>query len=350
MADPCGQGAGTPARPAGRRIKRRSGMKAAKIDGKEVLFLKEPDVKVLGYAIWYTFSRTKAHKDIVREWFERHGLQEFAPGEPGHRDAFKRICSEYREKFLRKEKDDEVYLLIRPVDKKGDLRKMVLERRAAGKKLSYEVVGEIWYFKDEETGAEAVRFTIGAHDPDVEEVAEEIRRRWDEEKDCYTEETFRRVLLDIIEECGKVKLKPSGSVYFVPEKDFHYIEKFANIVEELKAEFPDNRTEIWYAPIMDTDQFREMVKMKVEDTLQEVLDSAIKKLLEVNEIEDEKERARRIREITRSIENAAKVAEKYAKLLKATLDRTQKLLEDARKIIEKVESSSEKESEPQEHA
>ncbi len=315
-------------------------VKAAKIDGKDVLFLKEPDVKVLGYAIWYTFSKVRAHKDVVREWFEKHGLQEFAPGDPSHRDAFRRICSEYREKFLRKEDDTEVYLLVRPVDKKGDLRKIVLEKRAAGKKLSYDVIGEIWYYKDEDEG---VGYSLEVDDSNVESVVKEIVKRWEEEKDCHTEETLRKILLEIIEECGKVKLKPSGSVYFIPERDFHYIKKFADIIEDLKAEFPDNKTEIWYAPIMDTDQFREMVKKKVEDTLQEILDSAIKKLLEINNIENEKERAKRIREITVSIENAARVAERYTKILRATLDRTQKLIEDAKKILEKVENSYEKE-------
>ena len=111
-------------------------------------------------------------------------------------------------------------------------------------------------------------------------------------------------------------------------------------MEELKAEFPDNKTEIWYAPIMDTDQFREMVKKKVEDALQEVLDSAIKRLMEVDKIEDGRERSKKIRKIAASIENAAKVAERYAKMLKSSLDRTQKLLEDARKVLEKAESAS----------
>jgi len=163
--------------------------------------------------------------------------------------------------------------------------------------------------------------------------------RWEKENDCCTEEYLRRILLSIIDECGKVKLKPSGSVYFVPVKDFHYIEKFAKIIEEIRQKHPDNHTEIWYAPIMNTDYFREMVKVKVEDTLQETLDSAIKRLLELSDQDmDEEAKIRKIKEISRNIESAAKVAEKYARMLQTSLRRTESLIQDAQKILEKVKA------------
>lgn len=307
-------------------------MERAKVAGKEVVFLSEGNENVLGYAVWYTFSRFIEHKDMVKEWFSKHGLAEFTPDDPKHVDAFKRICSEYREKRIKSLGNTEVYLLIRPVDRSGRIRKLVVEKRSEGRRLSYEVVGEIAYDG-------VVRYDTS--DTDAEEVAREIAKRFEKEKDCYTEETLRRVLLEIIEKSGKVKLKPSGSVYFIPAKDFHYIEKFAKIVDEIRQNNPDNKTEIWYAPIMNTEQFRDMVRIKVEDTLQETLDAAIKHMVELSDA-DEKERRRRLKEIAATVDNAARVAEKYSRLLQQSLNRTDRLLERARKILAKVQNESAK--------
>lgn len=313
-------------------------MKRASIDGKEIAFLEKTEDGVLGYSVWYTFSRTIIHKDTVKEWFNRHGLSEFTPGDPDHRDAFKRICSEYREKKIGTVGNTEVFLLIRPVDKAGNVRKLVIERRSEGKRLSYDVVGEIEYLKDDKRNTGEIRHNLEVSNPDVEKVVEEIKKRWDKEKDCYTEEHLRRALLKIIDRSGKVRLKPSGGIYFVPAEDFTYIEKFAKIVEEIKKEYPDNNTEIWYAPIINTDYYRDMVKTKVEDSLQNTLDSVINRLVELaNDDElDENEKLRRIRELAATIENTAKVAEKYSTLLRTSLNRIERLLENARTILDKV--------------
>ncbi|ADC64684.1 hypothetical protein Ferp_0510 [Ferroglobus placidus DSM 10642] len=309
-------------------------MERAKVSGKEVVFLSGEGASVLGYAVWYTFSRFTEHKDVVKEWFSKHGLAEFTPEDPHHPNVFKRICSEYKEKRIKSLGSTEVYLLVRPIDRAGRVRKLVMEKRSEGRRLSYEVVGEIAYDEG------VVRYSTS--DPDAEEVAREIAGRFEREKDCHTEETLRRALLDIIERSGKVKLKPSGSVYFIPARDFHYIEKFARIVEEIRQRHPDNRTEIWFAPIMDTEQFRDMVKLKVEDTLQETLDAAIKRMVELSsDTVDERERERRLKEIAATVDNAAKVADRYSKMLRQSLNRTDRLLERARTILEKLQRAAE---------
>ena len=314
-------------------------MERAKVNGREIVFLERREGDVLGYAVWYTFSRLVQNKDVVKGWFRKYGLSEFTPDDPNHRDAFKRICSEYKEKRLRSEDGVEVYLLIRPVERGGNLRKLVLEKRSGGRKLSYDVVGELEFVRDEKTGYERIERFLETTDPDVRRIVAEIVDRWEREKDCYTEEHLRRILLDIIDECGRVKLKPSGSVYFVPIEHFHYVERFSRIVDEIRAGNPENRTEIWFAPIVNTDQFREMVKRKVEDTIQETLDSAIKRLVELSEAEDvdERERARRIGELAARIESAAQIAERYARMLRMSLNRAENLLTEAREILSKIQ-------------
>ena len=151
-------------------------MERARVGGKEMVFLDGQEGDVLGYAIWYTFSKFTRHRDIVKGRFMKHGLPEFIPDPPNHRDAFKRICSEYKEKYLRKEGDTEVFLLVRPVDKGGNIRKLVIERRAGGKKLSYDIVGEVAYTRDEKTGAEKVEHELDTADKDVGRTVEEIVR------------------------------------------------------------------------------------------------------------------------------------------------------------------------------
>lgn len=307
-------------------------MERAKVNSRSISFLDRSEGQVLGYAVWYTFSKVIVHKDEVKKWFDRHGLYQFTPADPKHGDAFKRICSEYKERKIKSVGNTEVFLLVRPLEK-GLRRGVVLERRADGKRLSYDVIGEIAYNEKTRT----VGYTLDKKE-DVEEVVKEIVERWEKEKDCYTEEHLRKALQGILNEAGKVKLKPSGSVYFVPAQDFMYVERFSKIVEEIKVLNPDNNTEIWFAPIMNTDQFRNMIKTKVEDTLQETLDSVIRRLIDLKEKEDidEKEKARRIKELAFSIENAAMVAEKYTKMLQTSLSRTSNLLENAQNLLAKL--------------
>jgi len=304
-------------------------MQRVRIGGSEAVFLGNDEKDVLGYAVWYTISRTLVHKDDLHAWFDKHGLSRFKPADPKHGDAFKRICSEYKEKKIDESADSETFLLLRPLET-GLTRKIVLEKRKEGKKLSYNVVGEIAY--DEKS--RNVNYSLKTADPVVRTIVKEILDRFEREKDCYTDEHIRKTLHRILDSCNRVKLKPSGGIYLVPLDDFYWIESFSKIVEEIKKINPSNRTEIWYAPIVNTERHRRMLEIKVEDTLEEILNSAIERLLKIDSQDPSK--VRQIDEIAKQIEQATRMAEKYTKMLKVSLNRTTSLLEKAERLLNKI--------------
>ena len=81
------------------------------------------------------------------------------------------------------------------------------------------------------------------------------------------------------------------------------------------------------------EEAKRMLEIKVKDTLEEILNSAIERLLK---IDSEDSKVRLVDEIAKQIEQATRMAEKYTKMLKVSLNRTTSLIEKAERLLNKI--------------
>lgn len=300
-------------------------MKMVEINGQEIRFTNSDDEKlILGYAVWFTISKIRVPWNVVVAITKKVGLNHrFA--KPDEIAVFERICSENKEVELKNDSKEKVNVLLRPV--KQGLRKVVLER--------YDKVnGTVEYVDYAELLIVNSRIVVqrrSIEKEEVENLIEDIIRIWETEKDCINEDQIRKVLLNILKRSGKVKLKPSGSVYFVHKKHFKEIMIFGEFLEEIKKSGQGMNSEIWYAPIEDNEKFREMVSLKINETIQEEFERLFEEIFH-KIVKNNGLKANEILITRKKAERALKIAQLYSDILGAELEKTQKMLEIALKI------------------
>jgi len=261
---------------------------------------------VLGYAVWFTIGKMRIpHNELVKLLIESRITSKLT--KPSARATFERICSEMKEKQVR----HDVFALVRSLE---DCRRVVLEKR--GKGVDYESYADL--FLD---GNRIRVERLGEKKEVAEEFVRELVEMFEKEKDCHTEETVRKLLLETLEKTGKVKLKPSGSIYFVPRDHFAEVEKFGVLFDKLKAHNP--RNELWYAPIVDAERTRKMLELKVEETLQNEFERMFMKFVKSPDYKELRENAKK----------AIEIAEIYENMLQHELLRAKRLYEIARSVV-----------------
>lgn len=301
------------------------------IDGKKV-YVVEEDVpaKILGYAVWFTFSRIRAPKDIVIEAFKKR-LPEYCPPPPTPEDTFKRVCTEFKE-TTEKIDDLEVAYMIRKISEYE--RKITIEIKE-GRELKYKGAGDLWFNKD----TKQIEYNVNGL---ARNVVTKIVEVFEKEKDCYTEEHLRKILLRILDDIGKLPLKPSGGVYFVPSEDFEKIKHFSEIIKEIKEKVdPKNRTQLWYTPVVDEESFREMLAVRIIDTIDEIVNSAIERLTKLDK-EDVPEHImeNRVQKIKISLNSARRMLEKYKKLLQRNIEEADNKIRELEKLLSRMDKAS----------
>ncbi|MEM3504614.1 MAG: DUF6744 family protein [Archaeoglobaceae archaeon] len=234
-------------------------MKPCKINGFET-GIADSDSQIIGYAVWFTISKTRAPWYVVNEALAKAGLP-MRIKRPAPLDVFERITGEYRETEIENDHEKRITILLRKVN--DHTRKVVVEKLfKTTKKVEYTECAEIIL-------ADPLKVIKYRDCPEAEQVVHEIEEKWKSEKECITEDTLRKMLLKILDRSGRIKLKPSGSIYFVPEEQFEMIERFGEFIDILKEKGHGKNSEIWYAPVINSERFREMIKLKINGAIQE---------------------------------------------------------------------------------
>lgn len=311
-------------------------MRVWRVSGREAGFA-DNDSQILGYAVWYTISKTRVPWHIANEALAKTRLP-MKIQRPDELDAFERIMSEFRETEIENNQERRVTVLLREVNEYT--RKVVVEKLyRATKRIEYTECAEIVL-------GEPLRIIKYCECSEAEQVIREIEEKWKNEKDCITEDTLRKMLLKILDKSARIKLKPSGSIYFVPEKHFGLIEKFGEFLEILKENGYGKNSEIWYAPVINSERFREMIKLKINGAIQEEFEKIY------YEIFSAKKEGREIKgAISKdSIVRLQKIVQLYSEILGEETQKVEKIMtvvrrlayyESDEEILETIERSAE---------
>lgn len=296
-------------------------MKSCKIDGSEAFFAAD-DKEVLGYAVWFTISEMLVPWKIANQALTESGLPpKFKSPDP--HDVFDRICTKNKEKIVEDNEEKRVCIMLREVHENS--KKLVVETLwKRSKKIEYTEHAEILLVGSE------LKINNYAPDQKTDQFLKELVKQWNIEKECITDDLIRKMLIKILEASGKIKLKPSGSIYFVPASHFEKVAKFSSFLEWLKANGYGKRTEIWYAPIVNTNRFREMLKLKINDTIQEEFEKMFEMVFTKNGNPDLKT----MLNVKYSFERIQKIIQIYSEILGEEMLKVNKLAEVVKRVLE----------------
>lgn len=294
-------------------------MKPAQVYGDSIGIVQTSDAPdFLGYAIWYVIGKARIPHELLVELLVKYGLEKYAPSPPSKKAAFIRACNALNEITLEEDRknNERTTVLVRRVDK--NTRAITIEN-IQRKDVNYTPAAYITY----EDG-EIYPMVI---DERAREVVEKIVETWKEEIKCHTEEKLRDILLEILAESGKIRLRTEGAIYFVPADHFPKVEKFGMLLDELKTRGVN--CELWYAPIVNTEKFKKMIELKVNENLQDRFKALFEKVEKV--LAGEKA-IKDLPELSAEVEKIVKVAEIYEEILNTEMKKVKKLYDIIREI------------------
>ena len=230
----------------------------------------EHQSKFLGRILWFTISDMKVSAKQLKQAFNNAGIDEvYLPKPISPRDAFRRASKVAEAKRVKLDNNDQyLNLLVREVKMadKEIVRQLVREIvDSKDVKLEYLPVANMKLVNDTDFIMEPI---IPAFDLyDEEDIALlKVENEFEICKDNYNGRHVRELVQHILAGCAPVSVRPSGGVYFTPEKYADTVNSLSEMVQELSAySIAAERSRLWSIPVIDGNEHRTMVEESLED-------------------------------------------------------------------------------------
>lgn len=266
-------------------------------------------MNIIGYAVWFSFSKARIPWKQANEIAASCGLDVYFYS-PSWAEVLDRICDEYKEKKLNNK-----VVLIRKICENAI--KIIIENRDP--KLEYAEYADIRI----KNGSLTVE-RLAKENEEIEKIIEDIKKRFEEEKECISEEALRRAFIRILRKNGNIKLKQSGSIYFIHKECLNEINLFRRFLDELKKTGHCEKSEIWVTMIGE--DLREVVAMKIKEQINE----EIQKLVE--SFGKNPENMRNYAKIINRMNRIYKMARNYKEVI--DLEEIERFVEDTKKTMQ----------------
>jgi hypothetical protein len=227
----------------------------------------EQNSTIIGYLTWYSVGDDLYNRENLRKGLLQNGIEEkFLPNPIRSSDAFRRATKAIERNRYREEETAEEYrnYIIRDVVSTGTKlqRNIVVESvNQTGERLDYDAEGAKLYFDKK-----SEQFTFVANDSMAEELAEEASKHFECFLNHHNGASVRSGVVTYLNQLSPTPVRPSGGVYFVPVQ---HKDKLRNIVRFVSG-LP--RGESRMIPLVDDEDNRQMIKDKVKDNLDKVLE------------------------------------------------------------------------------
>ena len=299
---------------------------------------KGTEIEYLGSLLWMSISngvRIK-YQDLEKELAEV-GLQRMMPRKINPRDAFRRATKNIEVKREANGAGRYINLLVRPV--KTDAAEMVrqLVREVVdgqNTRLEYKPVVQFEIKKDG-------NYAVIPLASDLSLIEQEAMRRlsslYDEAVNTYEGDHIRRLVDRILNICSPVSVRPSGGVYFVPEKKAESMRSLKKLVQALAAyDKGSGTTRAWSIPVIDAQEHREMV----EDSLEEqVINGSIAMIEEMKNLLNDPGQGitlSTIKQYTYHIKKMQRLVKEYEEMLDYQATKARENLDLAQKLAAKL--------------
>jgi hypothetical protein len=211
----------------------------------------------LGHLCWYTIYNTNISRANLQDKFIDAKVDlRYMPNKIKPVDAFRRATAELEENRLPYGEKYQNFL-IREVlcDKSSVVRQLIRETvDSKNVRLEYAKVGEITFYRDYEQ--------IRVGDYGAGEKLAKVEDLFNEYKESYDGQHIRRVVRTILADMNPAAVRPSGGVYFVPQKYQGQLLALEKLVRSLDGEF-------FTMPVVDQEKSRDMLYRKFKEQVEQ---------------------------------------------------------------------------------
>ncbi|MGI9951256.1 DUF6744 family protein [Moorellaceae bacterium AZ2] len=229
------------------------------MDLKDKIAVDERDGHFLGRLCWYTVhEHLSLTREELEELFEQSGVdKKYLPNPVKEVDVFRRATSRAEKSGIPLDNDRSMNILVREINhtRNGVARQIVVEV-VDSKNVRLIYTPAVTLLFNRKAGCVDTIVHVG------EAAAVEAARRAEELYRAllgkYEGDHVRRMVSSILSSMRPTAVRPSGGVYFVPEKYREELFALERLVRLLGCEF-------FTIPVVDSVDTREMVKKKLED-------------------------------------------------------------------------------------
>lgn len=249
----------------------------------------------IGVMLYYEFRQPRVTHDDLVQFFTDLGLvEDFLPPEIKPVDAYRRATGADAKMHYDLSPDEHVELFVKEVDSDKDaVRRHIVRvvRDTKGKRLEYDTVGEANYYRASRTaqrqgtGGESVKFNViarklsGEEEQKVRDFIKEMQGDYTFFRMYYYTQAVRDMVRKYVESLNAIKVRGSGSVYFVHRSRWDTINRLVELVNERIG----SGCRIHTVPLIDTQYQRDMLSEAYQDEVETSVDRLLGRIAKVNQ-------------------------------------------------------------------
>jgi len=320
-----------------------------KIHGKEVEATSSENGEhdFLGRLFWYTVGETLVPIDELTDFVIDNDItKELLPSEPKSKNAWRRATKELEKEYedeIDEEDDNKISYLTRREDK--DTRHFVKETYYPNKdKPEYEVLIEWIYDNENDYVSWKPMVDDDTRFREIAGIHSEMSKRKEIYENSFTEICIRRNIKKLLDVRGKISLKSSGGVYFIPEEHHELLKDIKKVLAKIneygKSSF---RSELWQVPVVSNSEQRNMIEHGIR---KETVSFANQKMKEIKDIlKNNKEiTMKRYQTLIKELKKVEKRKEDYSEIIGRNLETCDEqvniMKQQIRKLADNVKGNS----------
>jgi hypothetical protein len=222
------------------------------------------EIKFLGSLLWFTITEGRVALENIEDAIRGAEIDEkYLPHSRCKRDAF-RLASKMGEcrgiPFGKKR----INLLVRDVKTTGNVLVRNLVREVVDAKNVRLKLIPVMRLELSEDGVLTASEIVNEILLEEKNAAENIQKEFDMSCVYFNSSTVRSIVQSILGTCAPVSVRPSGGVYFIPEK-------YTGVVDQLKTmiivlnQACGGHNSIYSVPVVDAFEQRELIQDSLEE-------------------------------------------------------------------------------------
>lgn len=225
---------------------------------------KAVEIEYLGCLLWSTVSDVlKIPVDDLKTALTDLGLEKFMPRKINPRDAFRRVTKLMEVRKAPYGKDIYTNLLVRDVkfEEGGVVRQLVREVvDGENVRLAYEPVLQLEIGEGDRL---SITPLVSLLTPAEQEAAQRLPRLHEEACNYYDGTHIRYMLWLMLVACNPISVRPTGGVYFIPQKYADTVGAIKELSKRLNKY--EGNVRMWSIPVIDAAEHREMLEESLEE-------------------------------------------------------------------------------------